>query len=133
MPNRSIPLSVKIQALTLTEVAGYSDRNASKVLKFAISHDQIGRLRKQATERGWNPKENPVVLEEYVIDRPRPGRPKKHNEEQDKDIVALVTKDSSSRELQSVELARMNPLNLDISASTINRILYNAGYKQRKP
>ena len=96
MPNQSIPLSVKVQALTLTDVAGYSDRNAFKVLKFAISHDQISRLRKQAIKHGWNPKESPVVLEEYVVDRPRPGRSKKHNEEQDKDIVALVTKDSSS-------------------------------------
>ena len=93
----------------------------------------MGRLRKQAIERGQDPKADPVLLEEYAIDKPCHGRSKKRSEEQDEAIVALVTKDTSNRELQSVQLARINPLDLYISPSTIDRILYKAGYRRRKP
>jgi hypothetical protein len=42
MPSRSTPFLVKIEAQTLTEIAGYSNCNASKALEFSNSHDQIG-------------------------------------------------------------------------------------------
>ncbi len=80
MPNRSIPLCVKVQALTLTELAGFSNLQAAEALQKGISERQIARIRSTAIERGWNPQTNPCLAEEYLVDKPRSGRPKKHNE-----------------------------------------------------
>src|SRR5450755_4236284 len=80
MGNRSIPLFVKSQAIALTEIAGFTNEAATVALRNAISAKQIGRIRRTAIERGWHPIDNPALEEAHLVDKPRSGRPRKHNE-----------------------------------------------------
>ena len=80
MGNRSIPLFVKSQAIALTEIAGFTNEAAAAALRNAISAKQIGRIRRTAIERGWHPIDNPALEEAHLVDKPRSGRPRKHNE-----------------------------------------------------
>ena len=56
MGNRIIELTVKAQALALTEIAGFSIRKTS-ILQNAISHVQIAELRRNDTSLDWKGRE----------------------------------------------------------------------------
>jgi hypothetical protein len=59
-------------------------------LREAISERQIRRIRQTAIERGWNPQANAALEEAHLIDKPRTGRPKKHNKAQDEAFIQLA-------------------------------------------
>ena len=134
MVNRSISLLVKVQALTLTELAGFTNVAASEALNHLISAKQISRLRNLAKERGFDRRIDPELYDYYLEDRPRTGRPLKYTEEQDNAFTKLAIENAVSRELkaQDIDDIAKETLNLDISASIVNRILYRRFYKRRK-
>ena len=129
MGNQIIELTVKAQALALTEIAGFSNRKTSFLLQNAISHVQIAEIRQTAREKGWNPALNPCLKPEHLADKPRSGRPRKLNEQEEKDLIISVTATATTRE-QSAEILEET---VDISASTIKRIFYKYNYRRRKP
>lgn len=64
----------KVQALTLLSEGfpvGYITQRTG------IPSRSLNRIRKVAAERGYRPAEDARILEAYVIDGKRPGRPKK--------------------------------------------------------
>ena len=64
----------RLQALALSE--GGMDVKGVKAIT-NLSHGTIYRLRKLARDRGYNPEISKQLKLEYVVDRPKSGRPKK--------------------------------------------------------
>jgi hypothetical protein len=58
-------------------------------------------IRKRAIERGFDPKKDPRILEYYVIDSERSGRPKEITPEQEAKLLSIVRSDHSSTEKSS--------------------------------
>jgi hypothetical protein len=52
-------------------------------------------------QRGFDPKKDPRILESYVIDGERPGRPKEITAEQEENLLSIVQNDHSGREKSS--------------------------------
>jgi hypothetical protein len=66
-------IAQKIQALTLIS-SGFTTKHASKVT--GIPERTILRVKQTAIQRGFEPERDQRILEAYVTDAPRSGRPK---------------------------------------------------------
>lgn len=95
-------LAQKIQALTLL-AEGFAP---------AVVHQRTGipprtanRIRETATKRGFCPDIDPRILEAYVIDGKRPGRPKTVTEKVEAGLLASVRENRSGKEKSSEVLA----------------------------
>jgi hypothetical protein len=80
-------------------------------------------IRKRAFDRGFNPDKDSRILESYIIDGDRLGRPKEISVKQKERILLAVRKDRLDREKSSEVLAYKS----DISYSSALRILYKYG------
>ena len=101
MVNRSISLLVKVRALTLTELAKFTNVAASEALNRLISAKQISRLRNLAKERDFNRRINLKLYDYYLEDRSRAGCSLKHIEKQNDALIKFVIKNAISRELKA--------------------------------
>ena len=72
------------------------------------------RAIKKAQDRGYNPDEDPRILESYVVDDVRPGRPRVISEDQKEELLSMVRVNRAGREKSSEVLA----YELDISYSS---------------
>jgi hypothetical protein len=86
-------------------------------------------IKKRAFDRGFNPDEDPRILESYVVDGDRSGRPKEISVEKEERLLSAVRKDRSGREKSSEVLAYES----DMSYSSALRILYKYGLSCVKP
>ena len=64
-----------------------------------IATSQIYAIRKTAITRGYNPTVSKKLLLSYVEDAPRSGRPPKVTEEIKKQVVEVVMKNSTTRQM----------------------------------
>jgi transposase len=94
----------------------------------------INSIYARAIERGFDPAVRPLKLEnKHVEDAPRTGRPSKQQQAFEK-VVNLVRRDRYGREKTCADIAGdLSQDGLDISASTVWRVLRKAGYKKTKP
>jgi hypothetical protein len=124
MVNRSISLLVKVQALTLTELAGFTNVAASEALNHLISAKQISRLRNLAKERGFDRRIDPELYDYYPEDRPRTGRPLKYTEEQDNAFTKLAIENAVSRELKAQDIADIAKETFSISVRPLLTVFF---------
>jgi hypothetical protein len=62
-------------------------------------------IRKKAYDRGFRPEEDPRILESYVIDGMRSGRPKEILKDKEEAVLAAVRSNHLSKEESSEVLA----------------------------
>lgn len=97
--------------------------------KTGVSERFQRNIRKRAYDRGFNPEQDPRILESYVANAARSGRPKEISEEKEEEILSAVRSDRSGREKSSEVLA----YDAGISRSSALRILYKYGLHNVKP
>lgn len=78
-------VAARLQALTLAE---HGVSKAIAGAKSGMSEQSVSRLMKKARSRGYNPEVSTVMKEEYVTDKPRPGRRLKVTPEKESAILA---------------------------------------------
>ena len=112
-PSRPLPQDVadsgyrytlvqRVHCLVLA-TEGYSVTEIER--KTDVSERSQRAIRKKAYDRGFRPEEDPRILESYIIDGVRSGRPKEILEDTEKALLAAVRKDHSGREKSSEVLA----------------------------
>lgn len=92
----------KVQALTLLS-EGFSVDAVQQ--RTGIPSRTANRIMATARKRGYCPEEDPRILEEYVKDARRPGRPKTITETVEARLLVNVRVDRASREKSSEILA----------------------------
>jgi transposase len=120
-------ITIRAQALALVTLANMPVATVAEMT--GISRQHIYILIKNAKQRGFNPTVDPRILEEYVIDAPRSGRPKEISPLVEQAIIETVTKDRAGREKSSEYLA----YEAGISQSSTLRILKRSGLSKTKP
>lgn len=78
-------VAARLQALTLAE---HGVPKAIAGAKSGMSEQSVSRLMKKARSRGYNPELSTIMKEEYVTDKPRPGRRLKVTPEKESAILA---------------------------------------------
>jgi transposase len=129
-----IPLPVRASILTLKSPhCGKSSAAIHEITGVSIS--RINRIYGKAIERGFELHVIPlVILNEHLVDACRSGRPTKQTPEIREIVISKVTKDQYDRELSCADLAALfSQLGIEISGSTIRRILKNARFRKTKP
>lgn len=90
----------------------------------------------RAIERGFDPKAHPLAIkDEYLTNAPKSGRPKKQTIEAKEAVLSKVRGDRHGRELTCNDIAGFlgESLGMELSGSTVYRILKTAGFKKTKP
>jgi hypothetical protein len=119
-------LAQRIQCLTLL-AEGFPALHVKQ--KTGVSERSQRSIRKKAYDRGFDPDKDPCILEAYVVDGARSGRPKEISEEQEEKVLSIVRSDRSGREKSSEVIA----YEACISRSSALRILYKYGLNCVKP
>lgn len=121
---RALVVAYKADGKTNLEIMGLT----------GIEKRTINRIYARAIERGFDPSERPLVLlNKYLEDAPRSGRPSKQQEAYKK-VVDLVSRDRYGREKDCADIAgELSKDGWDISAATVWRVLRRAGFKKTKP
>ena len=115
----------RLQALALVE-AGMAHKIVTAITE--ISRRSIGRLQKQARDRGYDPSNSRKLLLSHVSDAPRSGRPPIITPELESAIIAAVRKDRYGREKTSFMLAAEQ----GISSTTVLRVLKRNNFRSIK-
>ena len=100
-----------------------------------LSPQLINQIYARAIKRGFEPNSLPLVIrDEWLQDAPRSGRPTKITPEVTQKLVAKVRLDRFGREMTCADLAGfLSTGGIDISASTIHKILKKIGFHKTKP
>jgi Transposase len=86
-------------------------------------------MKKKAFERGFRPDQDPRILDYYVVDGPRSGRPKEITIETEQCLLNSVRANRAGREKSSEVLA----YECGISSVSALRILHKYGLNSVKP
>ncbi|KFZ10796.1 hypothetical protein V502_07922 [Pseudogymnoascus sp. VKM F-4520 (FW-2644)] len=116
------PMAVRAQCLTLRAI-GKPNHEISRLL--GPSERQIRLWLQAAKERGYNPQASIVLKDEYLIDKPRSGRPPKVSLE----VVQDVLKDRYAREKSAAEIR----FDFEVSDTYVQRLYKLNGIYKRKP
>jgi transposase len=119
-------IATRAQALALLQARVPIDR-VSKIS--GISVNQIYRIDKKARERGYDPTTSTILSDDFLIDAPRSGRPKKITEEMEQEIIQEIRKSRNGREKSAVELGWQ----FDISDASAIRTLHKHNLRKYKP
>ncbi|KAL8937429.1 MAG: hypothetical protein Q9211_003696 [Gyalolechia sp. 1 TL-2023] len=107
----------RVQALAYLQ-AGWQQKDVANAV--GLSQSAISKLAAKAKERGWNPKDKPIIELEWVVDKPRTGRPHALTPEKEAQVIKKVENGNrNERELSAAAIAQP----LGVSDSTIRRIL----------
>ena len=87
------------------------------------------RIVDTAIERGYRPAEDPRILESYVVDGARSGRPREIDKDKKEEILMNVRVDRSSREKSSKVLT----YEINISSISTLRVFYKHNFSNVKP
>ena len=112
-----------MQALALAEY-GIAQKIITAVTE--ISKSSIYRLKQQARDRGYNPSQFKKLLNSYVSDAPRFGRPTVISREIEDAILPAIRRDRYGREKTSYMLAAEQGLSLSIVLRFLNRHEFRA-------
>lgn len=119
-------LAQRIQCLTLL-TEGFPAAHVKE--KTGVSERSQGAIRKKAYDRGFDPDKDPRILEAYVVDGVRSGRPKEITQEQEDEVLSIVRSDRSGREKSTEVLGYETGMN----KCSAHRILHKHGLKYVKP
>jgi transposase len=100
-----------------------------------IEKRTLNKIYARAIERGFDPAERPLNLrDEHIQDAPRSGRPSKQTKDTTSAVVLTVRRDRYGREKSCADIAGMlREKGIEVSASTVYRILKKAGFRKTKP
>jgi transposase len=100
-----------------------------------VSVRQVNRIYARAIERGFDPNARPLLLQNaWLEDAPRSGRPSKQSDAVIQTTLEKVRRDRYAREKSCADLAGdLSELGIDVSASTVWRILRRQGFHKTKP
>ncbi|KFY41167.1 hypothetical protein V494_03175 [Pseudogymnoascus sp. VKM F-4513 (FW-928)] len=127
---------IATRALIVTLKSPIGGKTTAEVAeKTGFSTRQINRIYARAIERGFDPNHIPLVIrDEWLQDAPRSGRPVKQTVDARKEIIAKVRTDRYGREKACADIAgELSLQGVDISATTIWRVLKKAGFRKTKP
>jgi transposase len=125
MGTRATVLALRSTGKTTAEVAGLLE----------LSDRTVNDIYARAIKRGFDPVKRPIQIDDvFIADAPRSGRPKKQSPELQEKVLAKVRHDRFGREKTCADIAGEISLEgLNISATTIWRILRSASLKKTKP
>jgi len=126
-------IATRAQVITLKEV-GQTNEQISETTGVSIRH--IRQLYANALNRGYDPAVSKQLKDEYFVEAPRSGRPKKITESLKQEVLQSVRKSRKGRTQTLIELARETggPRSLKgVGYMSIHRILRQAGMKKVKP
>ena len=100
-----------------------------------LSQRLVNMIFARAIERGFDPSLRPIVITDaFLIDAPRSGRPLKQTTKAQDLITIKVRRDRYGREKTCADIAgELSLEGIDISATSIWRVLRKAGFKKTKP
>ena len=116
--------ATRAQVLTLAMISKLKYDKISAIT--GVTKGAISNIVKKAMERG---SEGGAIVDEYVADKPQPGRPKTVNPEIEEKILDSVRKDRTGREKPTEYLA----FEAGISRSPCHRVLKRHGFNKVKP
>jgi transposase len=125
-PGHRYTLAQRVQCLTLW-AEGYSGRDIQMKCGVTVSGQQY--IKRKAKNRGFDPTQNPRILDEYVTDGIRSGRPKHISEQIEDEMIENIEKDRAGREKSAEYLAYES----GISHSSALRILRKKDLHSVKP
>lgn len=132
-PNTDLPT----RALVVAWKCPSGGKSTQEIMDLTgLPKSTVNDIYKRAIDRGFDPTARPVIIKmEYLIDAPRSGRPSKVKDEETQRLVAdKVRKDRYGREKSCATLAGdLGELGVNISASSIRRILKSMGFRKTKP
>lgn len=131
--NYDIATRTAVIALRAPAGAGLSSSQVATATGISINY--INRLYRLAISRGFQPDQRPLsVQNSFVEDAPRAGRPSKRTPELIETVTAAVKTDRYGREKSCDLIAfELQAKGLQISASTVWRVLRSAGFQKTKP
>jgi len=132
-PNTDI--ATRALVVTLKSPHGGAKSTAEISRNTNLSPQLINQIYARAIKRGFEPNSLPLVIrDEWLQDAPRSGRPTKITPEVTQKLVAKVRLDRFGREMTCADLAGfLSTGGIDISASTIHKILKKIGFRKTKP
>ena len=131
-PNQPYDNGIRIQALTMLQLQVPVSQITEKT---GYDKSTISRIQKKARARGYDPSKDTKIYLHYVEDAPRAGRPKKCTPEVEEEVIKIISKNSTTRQLSTQAIAdTLSPLvRGGISTRSVHRILRRRGYKPSKP
>jgi len=99
-----------------------------------VGKSTINSIFARAVARGFDPAVRPIVLTDALLaDNPRSGRPSKQSAAKE-EVMKLVRRDRYGREKSCADIAGdLSHFGIEISATSIWRILRRAGFQKTKP
>ncbi|RKK19273.1 hypothetical protein BFJ66_g17761 [Fusarium oxysporum f. sp. cepae] len=132
-----MPTDIATRALvvTLKAPSGGAKTTAEISALTGLAVRTINSIYARAIHRGFEPNETPLrLINEWLEDAPRSGRPTKRTEETKDLIIAKVSRDRYGREKSAADIAgELSLVGIDISKSTVTSLLKEAGYRKTKP
>jgi hypothetical protein len=119
-------IAQRVQCLTL-QVEGFSWKDIEA--KTGVKQPAQSAIKKRAFQRGFRPEQDPRILEYYVEDGARSGRPKEITSEIEQRLLDSNSADRSDREKSSEVLA----YECGISRSSALQILHKHSLLSVKP
>ena len=119
-------IAQRSQALTLHSI-GWKTAQIAAYTK--IPERSIRAIAEKARKRGFTPQEDPRVLDHFVEDGYKPGRPREVLEVKEEEVLSSLRTNRSTREKSAEVLAYEH----GVSTSTALRILHKHGLNSVKP
>lgn len=129
-----MPTDIATRALIIgLKSSGKTSTEVSELTRISVR--TINDIYARAIKRGFDPNLRPLeICDAYLADAPRSGRPKKQTTEARDKILSKVRFDRYGREKTCADIAgELSSEGIDMSASTVWRILRKAGLKKTKP
>ncbi|KAG7423456.1 hypothetical protein Forpi1262_v015371 [Fusarium oxysporum f. sp. raphani] len=132
-----MPTDIATRALVVTLKAPCGGAKTSLEIEAitGIPRRTIDSIYARAIKNGFEPNERPLrIINAWLEDRPRSGRPSKCTAENQELIIAKVSRDRFGREKTAADIAGdLSSQGIEISKTTVKKILKEAGYKKTKP
>lgn len=124
------PLSTR--ALIVCLKSPFVGKSTSEIAEeTGLSARTINSIYARAIERGFEPNAPLRIDDRFLVDAPRSGRPRKEVAET---LIQKVRRDRYGREKSCADLAGdLSQEGINISATTVWRVLKKAGFKKTKP
>jgi transposase len=120
-------IATRAQALAL-KLIGRSNAEIEEIT--GIPPRTLQQIYRRAVERGLEPSKTAKLIDIYIVDAPRSGRPTKQTQKLINDVISKVRQDRFRREKSCTKLGTEVG---GVSSQTGWRILRAAGFRKTKP
>jgi transposase len=126
--------SIITRRATVVALKAYTPKSSAEIAALTdLSVPSINRIYAEVIKRGFDPYRT-MVDNQYIEDKPRSGRPTKQDPSTVDIILLKVRLDRYGREKTYADIAGdLSKLGINISGTTIYRVLKNAGFRKTKP